>query len=467
MADGAVFETTVDAWLRDESVLQGFADGIARPATIEAACAAVRHCAEHHLPLTVQGARTGLCGGAVPLGGHILNLEGLTAVSGFSFDAAAQTGTITVQAGLTLKQLQTILEKKQLDTGCMDAESIENWRAYVNSGAELCFAPNPTEQNATLGGVAACNAAGAHRCFLSSVAQCVSAAAVITPAGTLAHHSRADGAIGHLCGAEGSTGAIVQLTLLLESAPKATCGLCAFFPGHAEMVDFLHQLEQQLPDAVQLRGAECFDGACLAAVQAAQLPTAAQWPAFPPGTRAALWLRLAGESEDALFDALEAAYGALEGFGAAETALAATSHTDLERLGSMRHTATEAANLLDTQGLIVDAVAPKAAYAGLLGGIAEDLERAGLPAVLMGDAACRALHLRILPQAGQEAAAAEYLNTLGPRLQGAGCRCGPEHGIGRLKKELFALLSAEEAADARRRRDAADPERRFNAGVLA
>ena len=64
-------------YLHDESRLCGKADSIAFPADEDEVRRIVSSVSAEGGVLTVQGARTGIAGGAVPLGGCILNLLSL------------------------------------------------------------------------------------------------------------------------------------------------------------------------------------------------------------------------------------------------------------------------------------------------------------------------------------------------------------------------------------------------------
>ena len=57
-------------YLFDESRTMGRADYIAFPRNEAELVEAVRFAHDNHVPLTAQGARTGLAGGASPQGGH-------------------------------------------------------------------------------------------------------------------------------------------------------------------------------------------------------------------------------------------------------------------------------------------------------------------------------------------------------------------------------------------------------------
>ena len=68
-------ESRHQEYLTDESGMQGKADSISFPRNEDEVCTIVTSLRERDVSFTIQGARTGLCGGAVPQGGHILNMS--------------------------------------------------------------------------------------------------------------------------------------------------------------------------------------------------------------------------------------------------------------------------------------------------------------------------------------------------------------------------------------------------------
>ena len=75
-------------YLQDESRLRGAADEIAFPETEEDVCALLAS----GTPVTLQGARTGITGGAVPMFGRIINLSNMNSIG------EPENGFITVAA---------------------------------------------------------------------------------------------------------------------------------------------------------------------------------------------------------------------------------------------------------------------------------------------------------------------------------------------------------------------------------
>ena len=93
-------------YLRDESRSTGFAEYIEFPQTEEDLLQAVGRAKAEEMPITVQGARTGISGGAVPGGGLILNLTRMNKILGLRYDGDSQGYSLRVQPGVILSELK-------------------------------------------------------------------------------------------------------------------------------------------------------------------------------------------------------------------------------------------------------------------------------------------------------------------------------------------------------------------------
>ena len=121
-------------YLKDESQLRGKADIIYFCHSTEEVEELLTTCYKNNTPVTIQGALTGICGGAVPLGGVVLNVSEMNKILGIVFNEELNKYTIKVQSGLLLKDLNHFLKSKKIDTSSFDEESIKD------SGAKLFYA---------------------------------------------------------------------------------------------------------------------------------------------------------------------------------------------------------------------------------------------------------------------------------------------------------------------------------------
>ena len=456
--DKSIFVSPVPpAGLTDESGLCGHAEGLARPATAAEAAAAVKEAARLGKALTVQGARTGLCGGALPNGGLLLDTGCLTGLTGFYFDENTGAGWVEALAGTTLESLQLALDTKTLPN-TLPAESEAMWQAYQNSRCRLRLPADPSEPTATLGGLVATAAGGAR----GTMEDCLLAAETVLPGGGMALFAlpghmdafaagqnippaRLAGEPALLPGSEGKAGAITRVRLRLQQAPAAECGLLAFFdtPGAALAC---HTLMQTADERGQTQGARLFAPGCFAFLAANRglVPGFAALPEFSGPPAWGLWLEAALPDDDALMNWLGFALDALEKTGGnPDSALAAAERRDFLRLQAFGHALTEACNQLCRGGMpfLWDITPPAGQLAPTLEMLAALPGSEAYPAMLTALPGQNLAQLRLLP-AGEARPGPEGPQAAAwmKQLRAAGCRCAPRHGIGRVKRPLLLAL---------------------------
>ena len=110
MRDGLVkeFSKEYEGYLRDESRKIGSAQSISFPVSETEVREILSHVRLHEQMLTIQGARTGITAGAVPSGGHVLNLEKMNGITGMRMGERGGF-FLKVQPGLTLAELKKAL----------------------------------------------------------------------------------------------------------------------------------------------------------------------------------------------------------------------------------------------------------------------------------------------------------------------------------------------------------------------
>lgn len=280
MTDIRALTAEYDDYRKDESRSVGEADTISFPtceAEVRATLAALH---ASRTPVTVQGGRTGLAAGAVPHGGHVLNLSKMNRALGLRAKAAPDGSTafyLRVQPGVVLSQLRKDLEDKNVSTTGWDDGSLAAWQELC-AGPEQFFPTDPTETSATIGGMVACNASGARSYRFGAVRPHVSALRValadgdvlalrrgqalaggpdgrtlelVTEGGRTLHvdlpgyrmpqtknasgYYAADGmdAVDLFVGSDGTLGVICEVELALMPAPQVVWGVNCFFaePG--------------------------------------------------------------------------------------------------------------------------------------------------------------------------------------------------------------------------------------------
>ncbi len=182
--------------------VQGSADAVVLPSSVEEVAAVMRWCYENDVPLTARGGGTGLAGGAIPVsGGVVIGFERLNKVRQFD----PLLWRMHVEAGVTTGDIQRLARE---------------------SG--LRFPPDPgAAEISQIGGNIACNAGGPHAFKYGVTGNWVTGLEVVIPPGEIVHVGgplRKDVA-GYdvknlLVGSEGTLGLITAAWLKLVPAPE-------------------------------------------------------------------------------------------------------------------------------------------------------------------------------------------------------------------------------------------------------
>jgi glycolate oxidase subunit GlcD len=182
--------------------VQGTADAVVLPSSVEEVAAVMRWCYENDVPLTARGGGTGLAGGAIPVhGGVVIGFERLNKIRQFD----PLLWRMHVEAGVTTGDIQRLARE---------------------SG--LRFPPDPgAAEISQIGGNIACNAGGPHAFKYGVTGNWVTGLEVVIPPGEIVHIGgplRKDVA-GYdvknlLVGSEGTLGLITAAWLRLVPAPE-------------------------------------------------------------------------------------------------------------------------------------------------------------------------------------------------------------------------------------------------------
>jgi D-lactate dehydrogenase (cytochrome) len=205
--------------LKDESSLSGGnCQLIAWPENQAEASAYMKECFEDSVPLTISGKRTGIVGGAVPMGGALLSTSLMKGI-----EATENPCVVTVGAAETLDSVSQFLKKHKPD----------------------CFyPPDPTETTASIGGTVATDASGAGSYRYGSTRKWIRRISVILPSGKPLDITRGDyrfkqGVLNHP-----SLGLVVLPSLEKQQPRKNAAGL--FINPEMDLIDLFIGSEGRL-----------------------------------------------------------------------------------------------------------------------------------------------------------------------------------------------------------------------------
>ncbi len=485
-----------DEYLQDESRRTGGADSISFPTSEAEAIEHVRDARARNLAITVQGARTGIVGGAVPEGGHVLNLSRMKSVGEVHEEAGEHL--LTVQPGALLSEIREVASSKG-----------------------LIFPPDPTETSASIGGMVACNASGALTFRYGPTRQWVNALRMVMADGSVLRFERGrnyatgrsfslkteDGRVvsGQLplysipcvkstagyyvaddmdlidlvIGSEGTLGVITEIDLLLAPKPAAFAGLTLFTPTEEAAVKLVHVLREggvaAKPVAIEFFNSDSLD---LIRRMKCESSAFADLPALRDNYDTALYTEFHGEDEESVE---EAAMSAME--EAAELGVSdgdtwfATTDREMGPMKAFRHAVPEAVNLLiaerkrssaDLTKLGTDMSVPDDRLDEAIQMYNRGLREAGLESVIFGHISANHLHVNILPNslAEYEKGKALYMAWARQIVSWEGSVSG-EHGIGKIKAPFLGLMYGEDGIERMRElKRLFDPDFALNPGDL-
>lgn len=433
IAETAEREVTRDH-VTDASGFEGWAERAFAPSD-EAGVAAVLAAARAaQAPVTVLGSGSGLTGARVAQGGWVLSLERFRKIE--IFDGFARAG-----AAVTLKELNaTALASRQF------------------------YAPDPTENMASVGGTISTNASGSRSFRFGSTRRHVLALRVALMDGRVVEYRRGEPidfevaevtgprttkcAAGYalrpgmdwvdlFCGAEGTLGVLLEAELRLLPIPEKLFSAVVFFPSDDDAQDAIEQWR----GLGELRMLEYLDGNSLDLMRGS-------YRDIPAEARAALMIEAEGDEIEAWEERLNAARALIEG------SWFAVSADDRERFRKLRHALPEAVNsTMLNRGYMkmgTDYVVPVDRNRDMLRYYRERLD-AALPGhyVIYGHIGDAHVHVNMLPadDAEMEKAGA-LMKDFARQAAAMGGAVSAEHGLGKRKASFMQLQYAPEQIEA-------------------
>ena len=490
------FGAEYEDFLRDESRITGMADSISFPRdekqVQEIMYAMCKQCA----PVTVQGARTGIAGGAVPEGGHIMNLTRMNSITGMRRDRESGRFYVSVQPGVLLSELREALSKKSFDAVSWDESSKEALDALRES-KEQFFTPDPTEATASIGGLIACNASGARSFKYGPTRNHIHKIRVVLSDGEVVSLERGrdvirggklrlktesgrsleadidgykmpsvknasgyyfrDGmdALDLFIGCEGSLGIVTEAELALLEHPDKIYALTAFFTDEKRALEYVEELKQSahLPASIEYFNEQALG---LIGVQKQKGGSFSQIPDFPNGALCAVYTEYHGNGEKECMEAAFEYGNIMEKCGASEkNTWLAMNNISMEGLHAFRHAVPEIVNMMiddrrkqypQLTKLGTDMAVPKGRLFDVMEMYNSDLKEEGLEFAIFGHIGDNHLHVNIIPKDPHDYAKGKKLyESWAERVCEVGGTVSAEHGIGKLKIALLKKMYGEEA----------------------
>lgn len=478
-----------DDFRHDESRSRGSAESISFPATEDEVRTIMRALHPAGTPVTVQGARTGLAAGAVPAGGHVLNLSHMNRYLGLR----EQDGVfyLRVQPGVVLSELRKHLAAGTIPQVGWD-EASRRAAALLSRAPRQMFPTDPTEASACVGGMAACNASGARSYRYGAMRDHVSALRLVLADGDVVAlrrgEARARGrhielateggasieadlptyrmpraknasgyyaaddmdAIDLVIGSDGTLGVITELELALMPAPAAVWAASCFFATEAQAIEATVAARASLAHAAAL---EYFDPSALDVLRSARRTGSAfaALPEIPERFGCCLYVEIQAQTEGEAADDLARLGDIVRAVGGSdEDSWVARTAVDREALRFFRHAVPESVNMLIDERrraepsitkLGSDMSVPDERLRDVVALYRDTLAAEGLESAAWGHIGNNHLHVNILPRTAEEYACGKALFARwAEAVTKMGGAVSAEHGVGKLKREFLAIM---------------------------
>ncbi|WP_457553267.1 FAD-binding oxidoreductase [Desulfobacula sp.] len=476
-------------YLKDESRTLGEAQSISFPENEPDVQAIVKFLLKQKIPITIQGSRTGITGGAVPTCGHILNLSKMTKVLGLKLDKKGQF-SIRVQPGISLSELDQQIYNGRFDTDGWGKKDFDVLEAFKKAG-RLFWPPDPSERSASIGGIAANNSRGICAHHYGAARHHIKSIRIVDTNGEIHSITRdqtvfsqgvcqlpggnkiqvdlenlepalTDTLMDLYLGSEGMLGVITEMTLSLQPFPKEIWGIVFFFKIQSQAVDFICTINQKQKNLLEhqkkesdtnMAAIEFMDQTTLECIREykqinSQLKELPDWHT---SLTTAVYMEIHGNSEKEVENLSERLLETAAACGNdPDNTWAFCGEAEIERLRIFRHGAAESVNYFIDKArqidfritkLGTDMALENASLSELLEMYCQDLKTHELFAAIFGHAANGHLHVNLLPEDYQQFEKGRALiGDWAKKISAKGGSVVTEHGVGKIKKELFRSI---------------------------
>ncbi len=436
------------------------------------------------ISVTISGGRTGIVGGAVPQGGALLSLEKMNKI--LDVNRTDINWMITVQPGLLLTEFRKALEKTQLTQYITNSlQNSKSIHRFLDESENWIYAPDPTEETASIGGTVATDASGGKSYRYGSTRMYIERIRVVLTNGDVLDITRGkylinDGRItiigsevkeillpniplpkikntaGYMCtknmdlidlfiGSEGTLGVISEVTLKLIKKPGNIGTLISYFNSEDNAITFASLLNED----THILSTEFFDSNSLSLLKDdAELTIKENYAAAILTDffyKNDLDLEHTGNRLENKLNSCKSNLG--------NTSLG-ISESEIEKIHNIRHKLPERINKEIAQikkkyssvhKIGTDTAVPQSSFKKLLNNYHSALKKSQLLFVIFGHIGESHIHVNIIPkniyefQKGKELSL--KLANMAIKLGGTG---SAEHGIGKLKRNLLPLMFTKE-----------------------
>lgn len=454
-----------ESHLSDASCLKGYADSISFPRSTYEASQIIKLLFNKNIPVTVQGARTGLTGAAVPFGGHIMSMDKMNKVLGLRQNSA---GDIFVHAepGVRLSDLNQVISCGFRTLVDPDDETKEVLAR--NPDMENYFWPvELLEGSATIGGIAGTNASGVTSYKYGRAAKHIEGVRFIGDSGndlwiSRTSHTAADSKdnalassvlftqndfLDAILGGEGMYGVITELALKLRPKPRFRIGLLALMSSESQLESFIDKCQtaayKEQKDLVAIM--EFLDHRTIEAINALgnQLPGCGPIPDVSSGTQGAVYIELHGDESQALKGLAQRFRDCMQEFGIeGDKIQIARTEAEIQSSRMLRYTASRVSNLLvnlnQQQCPSVTKLFTDMRFEGRFSEVYQDylrdLNDTHMPAIMYGQVMENHLHVNLFPEDDNQIAIAKRLLAhWAQKLRIQNGKVLGNHGVGKLK----------------------------------
>lgn len=397
----------------------------------------VRFANQSRIPVTPFGAGSGLEGQVIPVcGGITINMEQMEKVLHFS----PEDMTITVQPGLTRKNLNKIIQKHGL-------------QFPIDPGAD-----------ASIGGMAATNASGTTAVRFGSMREQILDLEVVLADGRVIHtgsHAKKSSSGYHLSGmfigSEGTLGIITEITLKLHGIPERTIAARCTFPTLEQCAEAAYTV---LLHDVPVERMELVDAASIRQVN--------HYGDYTYPEAHSLFFEFAGTKSGAEAQA-EMVANIMQDLKCAHWETA-TETKDINHLWRARHDMSLAFRHQKEKSFFgTDICVPFSKLPEMIGLARKLLKTSGLTGGILGHVGDGNFHTLILFNADDEAEtqAADYVNdTLVNRALEVQGTCTGEHGVGLGKRKYQSKEHGEALGVMKDMKELLDPYHILNPGKI-